>query len=180
MSAECGTLVLVSSTHKFLDDGRSRRPGGRRSPRLLPSGPASGGRMEDSTVRKMIARSATTKAAFLRDRQARWDRKHRHKYQCTVSDRHHALLQAMCRRYGISQYRLVKHLLMEALEYEVYDTIAAAVASTENGRRALSEMLTGRNYPTRSLEPPGGTPPRQLPGIDRPGDKPRGDDHSGG
>ena len=125
-------------------------------------------------MRKMIARSATTKAAFLRDRQARWDRKHRHKYQCTVSDRHHALLQAMCRRYGISQYRLVKHLLMEALEYEVYDTIAAAVASTETGRNALSQLLTGRNRPA---EPPSGTPTRQLTGIDRPGHEPRSDNN---
>lgn len=92
-------------------------------------------------LEKIVVPSALEPRTIQRDAQARWDAEHLHKWQCSVGDDLEKILASLCQRAGVSRYRLVKHLLVEAAEHEIYYQLAQAAAATEEGRSALRTVF---------------------------------------
>lgn len=121
-------------------------------------------------LEKIVVPSTLEPKTIRRDAQARWDAEHLHKWQCSVSDDVENILTSLCQRAGVSRYRLVKHLLLEAAEHEIYFQLANAAAATKESRDALRAVFgpnrrTARNtiregggYHGRSDHSSGGSP----------------------
>ena len=91
----------------------------------------------------LIRPGALDRDTIWRDRQARWDKKHLHHWQCHLSDYQHMVLKEFCRRNRVTPYRLVKHLLQEVVEYEVHEHITEALMESEGGRRIIRYIVGG-------------------------------------
>ena len=91
----------------------------------------------------LIRPGALDRETIWRDRQARWDKKHLHHWQCHLSDYQHIVLKEFCRKNRVTPYRLVKHLLQEVVEYEVNQCLTEAMVQNADGRRIYRRIIGG-------------------------------------